>query len=86
MHITGMKLVGRCIAPEPRCSGRYEQANQDVVTSTSPTSARSAGTQVSALGIHMLRLLQTKIDYRDGLVDFIFDPKHLPKQIKLNKQ
>jgi len=66
--------------------GRYEQANQDVVTFDLSAISRHTGTQVSGiLGFNMLRILQTKIDYRDGLVDFIYDPKHLPKQIKLNK-
>ena len=67
--------------------GRYEQANQDIVTFDLTNMSRTAGTQVSGiLGFNMLRILQIKIDYRDGLVDFLFDPNHLPKQIKLNKQ
>ena len=66
---------------------KYSQANQDVVTFDVSNISRTAGTQVSGiLGFNMLRILQTKIDYRDGLVDFVFDPKRLPKQIKLNKQ
>jgi tetratricopeptide (TPR) repeat protein len=66
--------------------GRYEQENQDIVTfDLAPVSAQS-GTEVSGiLGFNMLRILQTKIDYRDGLVDFLYDPKHLPKQVRLNK-
>jgi len=66
--------------------GRYEQENQDVVTFDLSSISRQTGTQVSGiLGFNMLRILQLKIDYRDGLVDFIYDPNHLPKQIKLNK-
>ncbi len=66
--------------------GRYEQANQDVVTFDLSNISRVTGTQVSGiLGFNMLRILQTRIDYRDGLVDFLYDPNHLPKQIKLNK-
>lgn len=35
------------------------------------------GTEVSGfLGFIMLRLLDIKIDYRDGLVDFTYDSKH----------
>ena len=90
MHITGMSgSVGQVYRADKAtlAFGRYEQANQDVVTFDLTNISRSAGTQVSGiLGFNMLRILQTKIDYRDGLVDFIFDPKHLPKQIKLNKQ
>ena len=66
--------------------GRYEQANQDVVTFDLANISRTAGTDVAGiLGFNMLRILQVKIDYRDGLVDFLYNPKHLPKQIKLNK-
>ena len=47
---------------------------------------RQTGTKVSGiLGFNMLRILQVKIDYRDGLVDFLYDPKHLPKQVRLGK-
>jgi tetratricopeptide (TPR) repeat protein len=67
--------------------GRYEQANQDVVTFDLSNISRQTGTQVSGvLGFNMLRILQIKIDYRDGLVDFLFDPKHLPKGMKLDHQ
>jgi len=66
--------------------GRYEQENQDVVTFDLSNVCKQTGTNVGGiLGFNMLRILQTKIDYRDGLVDFVFDPKHLPKQVKLNK-
>ena len=51
------------------------------------TKTVQVGTQVSGvLGFNMLRILQIKIDYRDGLVDFLFDPKHLPKGMKLDEQ
>ena len=67
-------------------SCRYEQENQDVVTFDLSSVCKQTGTNVSGiLGFNMLRILQTKIDYRDGLVDFVFDPHHLPKQVKLNK-
>jgi len=66
--------------------GRYEQENQDVVTFDLANVCKQTGTNVGGiLGFNMLRILQTRIDYRDGLVDFAFDPKHLPKQVKLNK-
>lgn len=66
--------------------GRYEQDNQDVVTFDLTPICKSTGTEVSGiLGYNMLRILQTKIDYRDGLVDFVYDPGRLPKQIKLGK-
>lgn len=66
--------------------GRYEQQNQDVVTFDLSNISRQTGTQVSGiLGFNMLRILQVRIDYRDGLVDFLYNPNRLPKQIKLNK-
>ena len=66
--------------------GHYEQENQDVVTFDLNPICKQTGTNVGGiLGYNMLRIMQTKIDYRDGLVDFVFDPKHLPKQVKLNK-
>ena len=64
--------------------GRYEQQNQDIVTFDLSGISRQAGTEVSGvLGFAMLRILQIKIDYRDGLVDFVYDPHHLPKQVKI---
>ena len=66
--------------------GRYIQENQDVVTFDLANISRETGTHVSGiLGFSTLRIMQIKLDYRDGLVDFVYDPKHLPKQIKLNK-
>ncbi len=66
--------------------GRYEQENQDIVTFDLAQVCKLTGTEVSGiLGFNMLRILQTRIDYRDGLVDFVYDPKHLPKGVKLNK-
>jgi len=64
--------------------GHYTQDNQNIVTLDLSAISKSTGTEVSGiLGFEMLRILQVKIDYRDGLVDFLYDPKHLPKGIKL---
>src|SRR5664280_2553735 len=64
--------------------GHYTQDNQNIVTLDLSAISKSAGTEVSGiLGFEMLRILQVKIDYRDGLVDFVYDPKHLPKGIRL---
>jgi tetratricopeptide (TPR) repeat protein len=64
--------------------GRYEQQNQDMVTIDLSSITGQSGTEVSGiLGFKMLRILQVKIDYRDGLVDFIYDPKHVPKQVRV---
>jgi len=89
-HITGMSgSVGQVFRADKATLqfGRYEQANQDVVTFDLANISRTAGTDVAGiLGFNMLRILQIKIDYRDGLVDFLYDPKRLPKQIKLNQE
>jgi hypothetical protein len=64
--------------------GRYEQQNQDLVTIDLSSVTRQTGAEVSGiLGFNMLRILQVKIDYRDGLVDFLYDPRHLPKQVRV---
>ena len=64
--------------------GRYSQENQGIVTLDLSAISKTTGTEISGiLGFDMLRILQVKIDYRDGLVDFLYDPKHLPKGISL---
>jgi hypothetical protein len=55
------------------------QPNQDIVTLDLSTVSRHTGTELSGfLGFAMLRLLEMKLDYRDGLVDFEYDPKRVP--------
>ena len=64
--------------------GHYSQENQNIVTLDLSGISKSTGTEISGiLGFDMLRILQVKIDYRDGLVDFLYDPKHLPKGIRI---
>ena len=54
--------------------GHLAQKNQDVVTVDLSSISRHLGTEVSGfLGFDTLRMLQLKIDYRDGLVDFVYD-------------
>ena len=88
-HVTGLSgAVARVYRADKATLqfGRYAQANQDVVTFDLATMSRAAGTQVSGiLGFNMLRILQIKLDYRDGLVDFLYDPRRLPKEIELKK-
>jgi len=57
--------------------GHLRQENQDMVAFDTTSISDSDGTEVSGfLGFTMLRLLDIKIDYRDALVDFSYDPKH----------
>jgi hypothetical protein len=40
--------------------------------------SRQTGTEISGfLGFAMLRMLEIRLDYRDGLVDFRYDPKRV---------
>ena len=56
--------------------GHLRQENQDLTAFDMTSMSNGAGTDVSGLlGFAMLRLLDIKIDYRDGLVDFTYDPK-----------
>jgi predicted aspartyl protease len=52
------------------------QQNQDIVAFDTKNQSDSVGTELSGgLGFPVLRMLDMKIDYRDGLVFFAFDPK-----------
>ncbi len=56
--------------------GRLKQENQDLTAFDTTSISDGDGTEVSGfLGFVMLRFLDIKIDYRDGLVDFNFDKK-----------
>jgi tetratricopeptide (TPR) repeat protein len=60
----------------------FKQDRQDLVTFSLDNISNSLGTEVSGLlGFRMLYMLDIKIDYRDGLVDFTYNepgtkPKH----------
>jgi tetratricopeptide (TPR) repeat protein len=57
---------------------RFRQNNQEILTIDLDRLCRSTGTEVSGiLGFNVLRLLEVKIDYRDGLVDF-YHPEMAP--------
>jgi tetratricopeptide (TPR) repeat protein len=58
--------------------GRMKQRNIDIVAFDTRSISDSIGVEVSGtLGFAMLRLLDIKIDYRDGLVDFTYDRNRL---------
>jgi hypothetical protein len=55
--------------------GHIKQENQDIISFDFSKTSDSAGTEISGtLGFVTLNLLDLKIDYRDGLVDFSYDP------------
>jgi hypothetical protein len=54
--------------------GHLRQRNLDIVAFDTKSISDSIGVEVSGtLGFAMLRLLDIKIDYRDGLIDFSYD-------------
>ena len=54
--------------------GHYKQETNDLVVFDHSALSQEAGTEISGiLGFSLLRLLEIKIDYRDGLVDFNYD-------------
>jgi Aspartyl protease len=56
--------------------GHLRQENQDMTAFDTTQLSDDAGTEVSGLlGFAMLRFLDIKIDYRDALVDFGYNPK-----------
>jgi tetratricopeptide (TPR) repeat protein len=56
--------------------GRLKQENQEMTAFDTARISDGVGTEVSGfLGFVMLRFLDIKIDYRDALVDFNYDPK-----------
>ena len=58
--------------------GRFQQSNLGIITLDLSTVSRHTGTEVSGfLGFAMLRQLEVELDYRDGLVDFKYDPKRV---------
>lgn len=59
--------------------GRYRQTNLDAVSFDFSNLNKKTGTEVSGvLGFATWRLMEVKIDYRDGLVDFLYDPARVP--------
>ena len=58
--------------------GHFEQPNLGIITLDLSTISRHTGTEVSGfLGFAMLRQLEVELDYRDGLVNFVYDPKRV---------
>jgi hypothetical protein len=56
--------------------GHIRQENQDMTAIDTKAISDNVGTEVSGfLGFVSLRFLDIKIDYRDALVDFQYDPK-----------
>ena len=55
---------------------QFQQEREDLTSFDMTSMSNSAGTEISgSLGFVMLWLLDIKIDYRDGLVNFTYDDK-----------
>ena len=58
--------------------GRFQQRRNDMVAFDLTSTSESIGTEVSGtLGFDMLNLLDIKLDYRDNLVEFHYDPNRI---------
>jgi tetratricopeptide (TPR) repeat protein len=58
--------------------GRFQQRRSDMVAFDLSNVSDHVGTEISgALGFAMLDLLDIKLDYRDNLVDFQYDPNRI---------
>jgi len=63
--------------------GHFQQPNAGIITLDRSTLSRHSGTEVSGLlGFQVLRLLEVKLDYRDGLVDFEYDSKRVKASVQ----
>lgn len=63
--------------------GHLQQPDLEVVAIDLSTVSRQTGTECSGfLGFGMLRLLDIKMDYRDGIVNFEYDPKRVSRFAK----
>ncbi len=59
------------------------QRNQDIFTFDLSNMSRGLGTELSGiLGFQTLHMLQIQIDYRDGLVNFLYDTKRFGEGTK----
>jgi tetratricopeptide (TPR) repeat protein len=59
------------------------QPNQDMVSIDLTGLSKNLGVEVSGfLGFSTFRQLEMKIDYRDGLVEFVYDPGKLPPALR----
>ena len=63
--------------------GNLRQPNEDIVTFDISGISRDLGVEISGfLGFTTFRVVEMKIDYRDGLVTFVYDPSKLPAAMR----
>jgi len=78
VHVKGLSGTVANVYSADKATLRFShfaQKNLDIVSFDLSKISKNTGTEVSGiLGFQLLRMLQVKIDYRDGLVDFAYDP------------
>jgi Flp pilus assembly protein TadD/predicted aspartyl protease len=78
-HVTGLSGEVKHVYTVDRAKirfGHFVQDRQDLISFDLTPISNSAGTEISGiLGFRLLWQLDIKLDYRDGLVDFTYDPK-----------
>jgi tetratricopeptide (TPR) repeat protein len=77
MHVKGLSGTVTNVYSADKATlhfSHFTQKNLDIVSFDLSKISKNTGTEVSGiLGFQLLRMLQVKIDYRDGLVDFAYD-------------
>ena len=78
VHVKGLSGTVANVYSADKATLRFShfaQKNQDIVSLDLSKISQNTGTEVSGiLGFQLLHMMQLKIDYRDGLVDFAYDP------------
>jgi predicted aspartyl protease len=79
VHVHGLSGSVKNVYSASKAKIRFShfyQERQDLVAFDLTSTSNAFGTEISGvLGFAMLRMLDMKIDYRDGLVDFKYDEK-----------
>jgi tetratricopeptide (TPR) repeat protein/predicted aspartyl protease len=77
MHVKGLSGTVANVYSADKATlhfSHFTQQNLDIVSFDLSNISKNTGTEVSGiLGFQLLHMLQVKIDYRDGLVDFAYD-------------
>ena len=63
--------------------GNIRQPTQDMIAIDLSGLSKNLGVEVSGfIGFSTFRQIEMKIDYRDGLVEFLYDPSRLPPALR----
>lgn len=89
IHAPGRGLSGEVnkgyITKATLTFGHSQQWSMGMLAVDLSSQSRRVGTEVAGLlGFGMLRRLEIKLDYRDGLIDFVYDPTRQPLLAQTN--